>query len=700
MKRFTITLLILAFSLPALAEKSAFTLKDLYRVDYVGTPRVSPDGEQIAFTVADYEFSNATRDVEIWIMNSDGSGLSRLTDAPEPVSRPRWHPDGSQLMFVMEDSVSESAQAYTVTLSDTAIRQLTHFSMGVGSPSWTPDGDHLVFTSRVFPEAGADSEHNAQLQDDMDAGPVKAHMTDDLFYRHWNFWKDGKRTHTFVLDLQTGRLTDLTPGDHESPRFDLGGSDGYDISPDGAEITYVSNHDPEPQSSTNGDLWVVSINDGEPENITAGNPAFDGHPKYSPDGRYIAYTMQRKPGYESDRFRLALYDRKEETHQVLTKDFKYSVGEFHWSPDSRSIYFTSQVEGHVPLYRLSLSSGKISQLVDHAWINGFMIGPTEKHIYFSSRAVDKPTEIYSTQSSASEVLQLTHFNRKLLNNIDFRPVETSWVRSTDGTKIHLFIVKPHDFDPDKSYPLILNVHGGPQGMFGNSFRGDYQVYPGSGYVVAFSNPRGSTGYGQAFTAAISGDWGGQVYRDLMEVTDYLAGLSYVDSTRMGAMGWSYGGYMMNWFEGHTGRFKALASMMGVYDLRSFYSATEELWFPEWDLGGTPWTSDQYEKWSPSNYVENFSTPCLVITGMKDFRVPYTQSLMLFTDLQKMGIPSRLIVFENDGHWPSFHKSMPLYYNAHLEWFHKYLGGEPAPFDSEKMWRNQILNWGETNGSEN
>jgi len=242
--------------------------------------------------------------------------------------------------------------------------------------------------------------------------------------------------------------------------------------------------------------------------------------------------------------------------------------------------------------------------------------------------------------------------------------------------------------------LIFNVHGGPQSMFGNSFRGDYQVYPGSGYVVAFSNPHGSIGYGQDFTAEISGDWGGQVFKDLMAVADHLEQLPYVDKDRMGAMGWSYGGYMMDWFEGHTTRFKAIASMMGVYDLTSMYGATEELWFPEWDLKGKPWTSDLYTKWSPSSYVKNFQTPCLVITGMKDFRVPYTQSLQFFTDLQEMNVPSRLIVFENDGHWPDFLKSMPLYYDAHLDWFHQYLGGDPAPYDVKALWRNQILNWGE------
>ena len=287
-------------------------------------------------------------------------------------------------------------------------------------------------------------------------------------------------------------------------------------------------------------------------------------------------------------------------------------------------------------------------------------------------------------------VEQTSFNKKLLDDVDVRPAEKMTVQGADGKDIDVFIVKPHNFQPGKKYPLILNVHGGPQYQWMDSFRGDWQVYPGAGYVVAFPNPHGSTGYGQKFTAEISGDWGGKVFEDLMKVTDALEKLPYVDKNRVGAMGWSYGGYMMDWFQAKTKRFKCLASMMGVYDLKSFWGSTEELWFPNWDLKGQPWNSDDYTKWSPSSYVRNFSTPTLIITGQKDFRVPYTQSIQYFTTLQTLGIDSRLIIFKNDGHWPNFVKSMPLYYDAHLDWFHKYLGGAPAPYDVKELAKNMVF----------
>ena len=369
------------------------------------------------------------------------------------------------------------------------------------------------------------------------------------------------------------------------------------------------------------------------------------------------------------------------------KTFDNWIDDFKWSADSKSIYFTGEVEGYEPIYKIELKNRKITPVSGPKSTRGFDLDHNG-NLYYSRSTVQKPAELYKMNLASKNETELTDFNKKLEATVDIRPVKKMWVEGTGGKKVEVFVVTPHNFDPNKKYPLIVNVHGGPQMQWMDSFRGDWQVYPGSGYIVAYANPHGSTGYGQDFTAEISGDWGGKPFQDWMKVTDMLAKLPYVDSTRMGAMGWSYGGYMMNWFQGHTKRFKAIASMMGVYDLRSMWGATEELWFVNHDLKGQPWNSKDYAKFSPSHYAKNFATPTLVITGQKDFRVPYTQSIQYFTTLQTLGIPSQLIIFKNDGHWPNFVKSMPLYYDAHLNWFHKYLGGAPAPYSVKKMVENR------------
>jgi dipeptidyl aminopeptidase/acylaminoacyl peptidase len=502
------------------------------------------------------------------------------------------------------------------------------------------------------------------------------------------------RTHIFVVNVETGEIRDATPGEYDSPTFQLGGPIQYDFSPDSKELAFVSNHDKQLASSTNNDIWLLRLDDRQaaPRNITASNPAYDGSPMYSPDGKYIAYRMQRLPGYESDLFRLSIYDRAAGTTRVLTESFKNWVDDFEWAPDSKSLYFSAPVEGQNLIYRVELSTGSVSQTLADKTISGYAFSGDGQRIVYIRHATGEPVELYSAainNGKASTPVRITNINETIAREVDIRPAESIWVEGAAGAKVQVFIVKPHGFDPGKKYPLILNVHGGPQSQWQDSFRGDWQVYPGAGYVVAFANPHGSTGYGQDFTAQISGDYGGRVFEDLMKVTDALEKLPYVDRERMGAMGWSFGGYMMNWFEGHTERFKAIASMMGIYDLRSFYGGTEELWFPEWDLKGQPWNSDQYEKFSPSNYVKNFKTPVLIISGERDYRIPYTQSLQFFTALQKMGVPSKLIIYSNAGHWPSWYE-MALYYTAHLEWFSKYLGGGGPPWTTDDFLRNAVF----------
>jgi len=679
------------------AAKRAFTIEDLYRIRGIDALHVSPAGKTILYTLYTNDLAKAKRTGHIWLMDADGKNTRQFTFGEKGESSPSFSPDGKSIAFISSRDGSDNDNLYVISASGGEARQLTNISTGVGDPLWSPDGKWIAFSSDVYPEC-ADDACNKKIEQRWSKGPLHAHMADALLYRHWTQWKDGKRTHILLADVSSGAVRDLTPGDFDSPPFQLGGALRYDFSPDSAELAFGSNHDRDQASSTNSDVWIVPLTPSQlsgnqsPRNITASNPAFDGHPKYSPDGKYIAYQMQKQPGYESDLFRLAIFDRYTGTSRVLTESFRNWVDAFQWASDSKSLYFDAPVEGDNPIFRVTLDSGSIQQVLLDRAIDSFELTSDNHRIVYTRRSFSDPIEIYAVDladGKSSTPQRLSHFNDEVANEVDIRPAERIWVKGVDGTKIEVFVVKPHDFDPSKKYPLILNVHGGPQFQWQDSFRGDGQVYPGAGYVVAFPNPHGSTGYGQDFTAEISGDHGGKVFEDLMKVTDELAKLPYVDPDRMGAMGWSYGGYMMDWFEGHTTRFKAIASMMGIFDLRSMYGATEELWFPKWDYKGQPWNSDQYEKFSPSYFVKNFKTPCLVISGERDYRVPYTQSLQMFTSLQEMKVPSKLIVYSNAGHWPSWYE-MALYYTAHLEWFHQYLGGGAPPWTSEQFLRNSVF----------
>ncbi len=701
--------LALAFVIPALAAlstlaalpvqaagKRAFEISDYYRMATVGSPAVAPDGGLVAFAVRHYDLPKGENWREIWTLRPDGSHLRQMTTGHHHDGSPVFSPDGKSLLFT-SDRDGDTSQLYLMPVDGGEARKLTDFAVDLSDPRWSPDGKWIAVSAKVFPECGADSECNAKLRKGIDDGKLQVHVADHLLYRHWTSWRDGTYTHVLLVDAATGKVTkDLTPGEWDSPTFSLGGDRGYDFSPDSKSLVYVSNHEADPESSTNSDLWLVPLEGDVTEttatDLTAANTGWDGSPLFSPDGTKIAYRSQARNGYESDLFRIAVYDLGSKSIRYLTdrKVFDDWVDEIAWSADGTSIVFQGEYHAHNPLYRISAAGGAVQELLTDGTIDGWRLLPGTGGVIYTRRTIDHPTEVFRADlATGAAPTQLTHFNQKVEDEVDIRPAEEMWVQGAGDYKVQVFVIKPHDFDPSKKYPLIFNVHGGPQSQFMDSFRGDWQVYPGKGYVVVFANPTGSTGYGQEFTEAISRDWGGRVFDDLMKVADAVEKLPYVDSSRMGSMGWSYGGYMMMWFEGHTHRFAASASMMGVYDLEAMYGATEELWFPEWDLGGTPWTSDLYTRWSPSEYVKQFKTPCLVITGEHDYRVPYTLSLEYFTDLQKQGVPSKLIVYKKSGHWPSWYE-MAFYYDVHLDWFHKYLGGGAAPWDVQAFARNQVF----------
>ncbi len=678
---------VFAFVAPlAPAGEKPFTIEDLYKLKGVADPQVSPDGRTIAYVVTTSDLAEVKRTSRIWAIDASGSNRRPLTSGEKRDSSPRWSPDGQSLAFV--SNRSEKSQIWILPTAGGEAWQLTDLSTGASDPMWSPDGKTIAFVSDVDPALGDDDAAQKKRAERIEKGKMKAHVTDRLLFRHWDSWRDGVRTHIFVVDVATKRPRDLTPGDFDSPVYQLSGPLHYAFSPDGKELCFASNRDRDEAQSTNADLFIVPVEGGEPRSITKDNPAFDGNPLYSPDGKWIGFRRQMIPGYEADRFRLALYDRATGAVRSVSDGFDGWVDHFEWLSDSRRVAFTSDHRGDVPLFVLDVADRSVRTAANLGSIDSFSLSHDGAWAAVSRRTVGNPSEIHRVELDSGEAKRLTFENAAVESEVDIRPAERIEVAGANGKPVQVFIVKPHGFDPSKRYPLILNVHGGPQSQWADAFRGDWQVYPGAGYVVAFPNPHGSTGFGQEYTAAISKDWSGKVMEDVFAVADHLAKLPYVDPGRMGAMGWSWGGYAMMWIEGHNdpARFQCLAAMMGVYDLPSMYGATEELWFPAWDLGGEPWNSKLYETASPSRYAPNFKTPCLVVTGEKDYRVPYTQSLQFFTHLQVMGVPSRLVVFENAGHWPAWHE-MALYYNAHLEWFHKWLGGDPAPWDTVDMARS-------------
>jgi len=679
-----IATLLLALSLvPPTSDavaKRAFEVADTYRATNVGAPALSPDGTWAVFSVRRYDVEDDASWSELWRVDLDGGGLRQLTRGRNQDGSPSVSPDGERILFT--SSRSGSSQLWSLPVHGGEAVQLTDFAPGVADPVWSRDGSRIAVVAEVWPDCGADEDCHAKREEARAKGKLDVYVADGLLYRHWTSWKRGPLNHVLVVDAVSGEvLADATPGPFEAPTFSLGGGGDYAFTPDGASLVFTCNREAEQASSTNVDLWAAPVAGGEARNLTAANPGWDGHPLFSPDGERMAWVSQATGGFESDLRRLAVADVGGGAPRYLTsrEGFDDMLGDLRWSPDGRWIYFTADVKGRTPIHRVDVASGAIEVVHTHGLITGFELTPDGRTIVYSARTIDRPAELYAVPAAGGEARALTDLNAEFLAEVDVRPAEELWIPTSEGYEVQCFVVKPHGFQEGRRYPLILNVHGGPQSQWSDAFRGDWQVYPGAGYVVAFANPTGSTGRGQAFVDAISRDWGGRVYRDLMAVADHLETLDYVDRERMGAMGWSYGGYMMMWMQGHTDRFRCQAAMMGLYDLESFYGATEELWFPEWDLGGAPWESEDYATFSPSRFVENFKTPALVITGELDYRVPYTQSLQYFTALQKRGVDSRLVVMPNAGHWPGW-REMIFYYNAHLDWFARHLGGEPAPYD--------------------
>ena len=464
------------------AQKRAFTIEDLYKAKKVASPVVSPSGNKTAFTVTDYNLKEGKSNTDIYILYKDGA-TENISSKDVSETNPFWSSD-SELYF------HEDSQVYRFNFNNRKTEKVTDFAAGVSNPILSPDKKFIVFVSDVFPQCGADNFCNKNLLESSENGPVQAYMTDKLMFRHWTEYNGEKKTSLILYNIKSNYYQLLAQSELLSENFMLGGAVKFSISPDSKEVCYVLNPEPDIASSTNSDLMALHLATGKTANLTKDNKAWDGYPVYSPNGFFIAFKMQTTPDYESDRMRLAVYNRSTKSITVLTESFDYSINDFKWGEDSETLYFTADVEGYSPLYSINVHSQKITPLSGKQAVFDFDAAPDQNQVYYMASAVQKPWEIYRVNTSDNLIQQMTSFNQKLLDEVDVRPAEQMWVEGADGKKVHVFIVKPHNFDDSKKYPLILNVHGGPQQQWMDSFRGDWQVYPGSGYIVAFPNPHG------------------------------------------------------------------------------------------------------------------------------------------------------------------------------------------------------------------
>jgi len=657
--------------------KHPITFDDLIAMHRIAEPQISPDGRWVAYTMGtpDMEANRTVRN--IWIVGAAaGSEPRQLTESGRD-SRPQWSPDGKRIAFL--SSRDGTQQVYIIAIEGGEASKLTSLSTGADNEKWSPDGGMIAFTSSIYPDCADDACNHAR-DAAADKSKVKARIYDHLLYRHWTHWSDGKRSHLFIIAAAGGAPRDLTAGaDYDVPPDERGDASDFAFSPDSKELCFTAVTDRPEAISTNGDLFLVPAAGGEPRRITM-NPGFDGHPAYSPDGRFIAYHAQMKAEYESDRWRLMLYDRASGHSSNLTEAFDRSVDEILWSADGKRVFFTAETEGENPIYEIAVGRASAPRELVKSTYNGELsLSADGGTLAFTRSNLLMPGEVFISHSDGSGAQQITHHNAALLAQLDMNPPEPFWFSGAGGTRVEGMLIRPPHFDASRKYPVLFLIHGGPQGAWEDSwgYRWNQQVFAAPGYVAVFINPRGSTGYGQQFTDEITDDWGGRVYEDLMKGLDAaLAKYPFLDSNRLAAAGGSYGGYMVDWIATHTGRFKALISHAGPYDKTSMYGATEELWFEEHDMAGTPWTNpESYRKWSPATYAAElgkFKTPTLVIGGEMDFRVPYTQDLEFFTALQRQGVPSKLVIFPDEGHWVLKPQNSRLWYATFLDWLAKYL----------------------------
>jgi len=670
MKTLSLILLILSTTLMA-QPKHALTFDDLWAMKRIGKVQLSPDGNTIAFNVTTYSFDENKGNIDIYLVDVDGKNIHPFKNSVKNETNPKFSPDGKKIAYVFD------SQIWTANLDGSDEQKLTNLSTGASGIVYSNDGKKMLFVSSVYPDCTTD-DCNKEKDKQKEESKVKASIFTELMYRHWDEWRGEKRSHLFLLDISSKEVVDLTLNSKSDvPPIALGSDNDYSFSPDGSEIVFTMNPDNVVATSTNNEIFILKLADIQKEKPTpfkkiSESKGNDCQPVYSPDGNFIAYTSMERAGFEADKSRLMLYNRKTGTTNILTKDNDLSVSEFVWSPDAKSIYFLAENEIYNSIYKLEVATSKLTLLQKEGDNANLLLSNDGQKLFFKQQRTNLPYEIFSISTEGKDLKQITFTNSDRLASIEMNPLETFWCKGANGTKVQSILVKPPFFDVKKKYPMIFLVHGGPQGHWSDDFhyRWNLHMFASKGYVVVATNPRGSTGYGQKFVDEISGDWGGKPYVDLMNAYDYaVKNFSFIDAKNTFAAGASYGGYMINWIAGHTNRFNALVSHDGMYNAESAWGTTEELWFNEWEFKGAPFQNRKlYEKFSPSRFIQNCKTPMLIIHSANDFRLSEEQAFQLFTALQRLDVESKFLYFPDESHWVTKPQNAKLWWDTVLDWF--------------------------------
>jgi dipeptidyl aminopeptidase/acylaminoacyl peptidase len=737
------------------AAKRPMTFEDLQKMKRLGETTVSPDGKWLVYSVTSVNLEQNTKTAELFIQPIAGGEPQPLTVALPGDSGVQFASDGKRILFL---SSREGGQQVWMANFDPATgatsnpKKLTTISTEADNALWSPDGHSVLFTSAVYPDClaisptdggatGAPTDRSSSVgwsvgdkcNSDRDAAQaaskVKAQIFTHLLYRHWNHYTGDKRSHLFLASVETGAVRDLTPNDpHDVPPFSLEGGGGFAISPDSKELAFTENLDPEPAISVSASIFTLDLTNpaAKPVKVSTSKGG-NFNPAYSPDGIFLAWRSEERAGYESDKFRLFLYDRAAKTQKDLLPDFDNWIDEFVWSPDSKSLYFVSNGSLNAPVQQSVLNGEPLVQFshsthiyqvtqdgravvtlthAHHGEISDLHVLRDAKTVLASIMSVESPSEAFTLENSRNEIInrisgmregirrgnlplvsckesQITHLNDDLLAKLDLPEMESFMFRAKDGTGVEGFYIRPPAFDPAKKYPVKFLIHGGPQGAWGDawSYRWNPELFAANGYVVVMINPRGSTGYGQAIVDGVNGDWGGKPFTDLMTGLDYAEQhYGFIDKNRECALGASYGGYMANWVLGHTNRFKCIVSHDGMFNPESAYGTTEELWFNEWEFKGKPWdyygkpdSENPFRKWSPMMSAKNFKTPTLVIHGQLDYRLDVSEGFQLFDTLQRLKVPSKMLYFPDEGHWVLKPQNSQLWYKTVNDWVDQWTG---------------------------